>query len=347
MENRLLSFRGSLFLPNSCTSVREASEVGHARRMAIERARALDFSETEIGTVGVVVTEAANNLVKHAHQGILLFRTLIGKRGSGLEILSIDHGPGIQDVERSLQDGYSTAGSPGTGMGAIARSASLFEIFSQPGSGTVMVMQVWTKEYRASRRDSRLEVGAVSVPVAHETVSGDAWALSETSFNPRLLMVDGLGHGSAAALAAAEATKSLQLDGARTPLDFVNRAHLAMAPTRGAALAVVDFDLERRQLTFVGVGNISGRVWDSTMERNFVSSHGIVGHEIHTPREYQYPWPQDASVVMATDGLLTRWSLDKYPGLRLRHPSLLAGVLFRDFERGNDDVTVVAVRERS
>lgn len=312
----------------------------------MELARTLGFSEAERGVVGVIVTEAANNLVKHARQGMLLFRRLIAERGSGLEVLSIDRGPGMEDVERCLHDGYSTAGSPGTGLGAIARTASLFDIYSQPGSGTAMLAQVWTKGYRASRGESTLEVGAVAIPMLHETVTGDGWALADHSANPRLMLADGLGHGPSASEAAAAAVRVFEQNVEEGLEEFLNRAHRALAPTRGAAVAVLEFNLQSRQVAFAGIGNIGGRVWDSTMERNFVSSHGIVGHEMRPVREYLYPWPVDASVVMATDGLLTRWNLDQYPGLRLRHPSLLAGVLYRDFQRGHDDVTVVAVRER-
>jgi hypothetical protein len=60
--------------------------------------------------------------------------------------------------------------------------------------------------------------------------------------------------------------------------------------------------------------------------------------------EFTYPWPDDALLILHTDGLSGRWSLDAYPGLARRHPSLVAGVLFRDWDRGRDDVTVVAAR---
>ena len=80
-----------MFIPSTCTAVQEATQVGHARRTATECARTLGFTEEERGIVGVIVTEAANNLVKHARQGMLLFRRLTAESGSGLEVLSIDH----------------------------------------------------------------------------------------------------------------------------------------------------------------------------------------------------------------------------------------------------------------
>lgn len=335
-----------MFLLSSCTVVQEISQVGHARRMAIERARALGFSETELGSVGMIVTELANNLVKHARQGSLLFRVLAEESGTGFEVLSIDRGPGMADVMRCLGDGYSTAGSPGTGLGAVNRAASFFDVYSQPDSGTVIVAQVWTKGYRASLGQSLLEIGAVSVPMAHESVSGDGWSLSSRGGRPRLVLVDGLGHGTLAAQAAAEAVRIFEQDGPEDLVELLGNIHRALTATRGAAMALLEFDPDRRLLLFAGLGNIAGRMWNRDMERNFISSHGIVGHALRPVKEYQYPWPADASIVLASDGLLSRWTLDSYPGLRLRHPALVAGVLYRDFQRGGDDITVVAVRER-
>jgi hypothetical protein len=61
-------------------------------------------------------------------------------------------------------------------------------------------------------------------------------------------------------------------------------------------------------------------------------------------QELEYEWRQDALLVMHSDGLQSRWSLEPYPGLRLRHPSVIAAVLYRDFRRGHDDTAVVALR---
>jgi hypothetical protein len=75
-----------------------------------------------------------------------------------------------------------------------------------------------------------------------------------------------------------------------------------------------------------------------------VSRNGIVGHRIRTIQEFTYPLHKEALLVMHSDGLATRWGLDRYPGLAKRHPSLIAGVLYRDYRRIRDDVTVVVAR---
>ena len=78
-----------------------------------------------------------------------------------------------------------------------------------------------------------------------------------------------------------------------------------------------------------------------------VSLPGTVGLDVRKIAPFAYPWSNDSLLVLHSDGLTTRWGLARYPGLALRHPSLIAGVLFRDHSRGYDDATVVVVRKRA
>jgi len=111
--------------------VEESSRVGEARRLAAAIGRALGFDEALVGHASIVVTELATNLVKHAGGGELILRALQYDDISGIEILSLDKGPGIERIGESLRDGYSTSGSPGTGLGAVQRLSSLFDIYSR------------------------------------------------------------------------------------------------------------------------------------------------------------------------------------------------------------------------
>jgi hypothetical protein len=113
--------------------------------------------------------------------------------------------------------------------------------------------------------------------------------------------------------------------------------------TRGAAAAVAAVDLAGGTITYAGVGNISGMILGPQGGRSLVSHNGTLGHAARTFQEFAYPFAGHATLVMHTDGLLSRWALDAYPGLTRRDPALLAGILYRDFRRGRDDVTVLAV----
>ncbi len=157
-------------------AVTDASQVGEARRLAARLAGRLGFPETEAGKAALVVTEAANNLLLHGHGGELLFRCLEDGR-AGLDVLALDRGPGMADVGRCLQDGYSTGGTAGTGLGGIVRLSAFAEVYSTPGAGTAVLARLWAGPPSAPPGRPPLHVAAVSVPKPGEAVCGDACAV--------------------------------------------------------------------------------------------------------------------------------------------------------------------------
>jgi hypothetical protein len=126
----------------------------------------------------------------------------------------------------------------------------------------------------------------------------------------------------------------------------MQRMHLALRGTRGAAVAVAEINVNACELRFTGVGNIAGSILHEGTSRGVISHNGIVGHEMRKVQEFSYPFPSGALLIMHSDGLASHWRLDQYAGLAQRHPALIAGVLYRDHKRPRDDVTVLAVRER-
>src|SRR4051794_25187070 len=119
--------------------VKDPSQVAEARRMAGDLARRSGFDEVDAGRVALVATELATNLVRHGGGGTLVAESFEDADGSGVELLSLDKGPGMADVQRSFSDGYSTAGSAGTGLGAVSRVADRCVVFSRPGEGTALM----------------------------------------------------------------------------------------------------------------------------------------------------------------------------------------------------------------
>jgi len=274
---------------------------------------------------------------------VLAPAALNGQRG--VDVLALDRGPGIADVERALRDGYSTAGTAGTGLGAVVRLSDLFDVYTGR-AGTVLLARVWAGRAAAVGATDRLAVGAICIPRPGEEVCGDGWALGLTQGHATVLLVDGLGHGTGAAEAATAAVASFRAHAATsTPADLLTRMHAALRPTRGAAALVLALDARQRLAIVAGVGNIAGTILSAAGNHSVASHHGIVGHEAARIREFRYPWPARSLVVVHTDGIGSRWSLDAYPGLSERHPLLIAGVLYRDFRRPRDDATVVVIRE--
>jgi len=130
----------------------------------------------------------------------------------------------------------------------------------------------------------------------------------------------------------------------RDLIAILQAMHLALRSTRGAAVALSAIDVDAQVIRHAGIGNISAVVWVAGVSRGLMSHNGIVGHEARKFQELAYPFPRSATLVLHSDGLATRWNLDGYPGLVVHDPALLAGVLYRDFQRERDDVTILVAR---
>ncbi|ARV60942.1 serine/threonine protein kinase [Nostocales cyanobacterium HT-58-2] len=332
--------RETLALP-----ILESSQAGEARRQAIALANRLGFNETQRGKVSIVVTEVANNLVNHARDGLLLLQAIDKDNIHGLEVLALDKGPGIDNISECMRDGFSTTGTPGNGLGAINRLSYFFDIHSILDVGTALLSRLWANSISTSFTPNNLELGVVCLPKAGEEVCGDAWAYEISQERSLLLVADGLGHGPLAARASTEAVRVFHENAHRSPQEIIEAAHVALRGTRGAALAIAEINFEQQSVRFAGVGNIAGSIFSNEKTYNLVSHNGTVGHEVRKIQEFTYPWHPGALLILHSDGLGTQWRLERYPGLIHKHPSLTAGVLYRDFNRARDDVTVLAVRE--
>lgn len=326
-------------------AVVRTGDVGHARRAVVDLGRRLGFSEDDAGRAAIVTTELGTNLVKHAKGGgEILVRALTGEATGGVEVISIDNGPGIKDPGQALQNGYTTGTSPGTGLGAVRRLSYAFDIFTQMGKGTVVLSHLGSRGTRQGNPRA-FEIGAVMVPYPGLDVCGDGWGAVCLESAVQVLVVDGVGHGPQAAEAGLAALRAYETH-AHAPLaELMQLEHEALRPTRGAVLAVARVEREPRRIQFVGFGDVSGRVLSPKASHTCVSKTGIVGEKIPSAQVYEYEWEQKSLLIMHSDGLTSRWDLSSYPGLAVRHPTVIAAVLYRDHKRGNDDVTVVAVRE--
>jgi anti-sigma regulatory factor (Ser/Thr protein kinase) len=323
-------------------AVAEQSQVGQARRIAGERAKREGLNEEEAGCVALIATELATNLLKHAGRGDLVLNRFADADGEGVELLSLDNGPGIRDLNRAMADGYSSAGSLGGGLGAVARKADRFAIFSRPGLGTAVLARFVAAPPPADR--GRIGIGAIVDTYPGEFVCGDSWAYADSPNGGTVLAVDGSGHGEYAARAAAVAIEVFLANSDRDCVRLVETLHRALAPTRGAALAVARLDRTAKAVRFVGVGNIAGALVADGQLRHMVSHNGTAGHVAPRIREFTYPFADKPTLILHSDGMSARWDLGSYPGLAAAHPALIAGVLFRDYRRGRDDCSVVVLR---
>lgn len=329
-------------------AISDQSQIAAARRAAATLAKDRGFDDEKAGRVALIATEMATNIFKHAADGHLILDRFADGAGSGIELLAADKGRGIADVGRALEDGYSTVGTSGTGLGAIRRQADSFDLYSRSGAGTVVMARIRGDKNETLSDRAGITLGKVVIPYPGEVECGDSWAFGLGDGRPTVLAVDGSGHGPQAAKAANTAVTAFEKSDRVDAVRVMETIHRALAPTRGAAVALAHLDAAAGQLRFVGVGNIAAALIasDGSMKR-MVSHNGTAGHVAPRIREFTYPYERNPTLVLHSDGLSAKWDASLYPGLITHHPSVIAGVLSRDYRRANDDAMVVVMRQDS
>jgi anti-sigma regulatory factor (Ser/Thr protein kinase) len=326
-------------------AIHEDSQIAEARRQVTVLARHQGFGEEDSGRVALVATELATNLTKHATQGEILAGYYEDNGDGGIQLIALDRGPGIVNVQACLADGYSSAGTAGHGLGAIIRQSKFVDILSWPGIGTAILAQIAAGKPNGAVGSVHpaTAFGAVSVPKLGEIVCGDSWAIDRNGLTTTLFVADGLGHGPDAAEAAVEAVRLFhRFHGHQVPalLDYV---HGGLRATRGAAISMARYDAQGRQVVFGGIGNVAGVLSARPEFRRMMSMPGTAGYSVRKIQSFQYPFA-GGLVILASDGLSTTWNLDKYPNIETADPTLIAAVLYRDFGRRRDDATVLVGR---
>lgn len=185
--------------------------------------------------------------------------------------------------------------------------------------------------------------GAVVRPKQGQSVSGDTYVVAP--FPPcglQVCVIDGLGGGVEAAHAAEGAAAVVRADPGGDPAALVQRAHRALYGTRGAVLALLTFNLERRSVSYIGVGNIGAQVY-SALPIKPISKNGIVGYKLPQLLKLAYSFNPGDTFVLFSDGISSRFSLDSTLILTMA-PQALAEQILTLHGKDSDDATVVAIR---
>lgn len=317
--------------------VEDPSAAAACRSAALALASRLEFPEARIGELTLAVTEAASNLRKHAGQGSMLLRISREHGKPGIEMVTIDAGPGLRDTDAALRDGQSTSGTLGIGLGAIRRLADFSDLYSVPGQGTALVARFWPTPHPGTTPYAGL-VRAIT----GETECGDVFGAAKTDGRLTGVLCDGLGHGPLAASAATEAVAAILDDPAAEPAALVERAHRRLAHTRGGAVAVVQ--TAGQVVRFAGLGNITAVILADGARRGMISIPGIVGHQARTIRQYEYNAPPGAAIILHSDGISGRWDPASLPGLNARDPLVVAAALLAVAGSRRDDAGVLVLK---
>jgi serine phosphatase RsbU (regulator of sigma subunit) len=157
-------------------------------------------------------------------------------------------------------------------------------------------------------------------------------------------IIDGLGHGEPAHIAAVAARNFVESHYDQ-PLDALFRGTaFACQGTRGCVMALARFDWERETITFASVGNIEARVIGSSVPVSFMLRRGIVG--LNTPLAHvsEHTWEPENMLVLYSDGITTHWNWQDFPQLVGKPASLIAQGMLRTLAKSADDATILIVK---
>ena len=309
-----------------------------ACRQAVQTmAERLRFPAARIGQLALAVTEAASNLHKHAEQGSLLLCVNRDGPQPGIDLVTIDAGPGVRDVTAALRDGHSTAGTLGIGLGAIQRLADFADLYSRPGHGTSLVAR-----FRVVPAGPEPRWAGLIRPITGETECGDAYGVVLTDSAVTAVLCDGLGHGPLAAAAAAAGVAAVLEDPAGEPAALLERAHRRMSGTRGGAVGVVQ--VSGQLARSAGLGNVAASIVSDGQRKSMLSIPGIAGLQARTIRQFEYEVPPGSAVVLHSDGVSSRWEAAALPVLEARDPLLIAAVLLAEAGVHRDDAGVLVLK---
>jgi hypothetical protein len=279
--------------------------------------RRLGLDETTTGQASLLATEAATNVIRHGGHRRAAVPPL--PSAPGVEIVTLDRGPGIADVARAMEDGHSTRARPAT-VSVRCGGCRPPSTSTAARAGTAVLMRLGPP--------SRIALGVVNLPYPGETECGDAWQLEERPYGFRLVVVDGLGHGRRRGSrrcgrwrrrAGTRVARARAGGGARR---LAERPRLGHRGGRGGPPAARD--------PYAGIGNVAAQILEPGTSRSLSldERHRRSRHRAHPP--FTYPFASGAVLVMFSDGLASRWSLEHQPGCWPAIRRLIAGVLYRD-----------------
>lgn len=126
-------------------AIQSDADIIMVRQQARSLARELGFSASDLTLIATAISELARNIVEYAGRGEIVLSCINHGNQRGLSIIARDNGPGISNVERAMQDGYSSGKGLGLGLPGTKRMMDEFDIRSEQGQGTTITVKKWVR----------------------------------------------------------------------------------------------------------------------------------------------------------------------------------------------------------
>lgn len=306
------------------------------------------LSDKKVSETDLIVAELATNLVKHAGGGQLLVKAIIENDNPGIEIISIDNGRGMADVNKMISDGVSTKQTLGLGLGTIKRLADVFQAYSVRDWGSIIVVRVFAEAPPFFLAPPKTEIRSVVIPKPGEEQCGDGFYSVVSKEYVKLFLGDGLGHGSEAEDVIVKAGHAFRQCHEVDPVEIIRHINDMVRKTRGLVGTVAVYNMREKKWAICGVGNILTKIIGPSYGRNYLSYNGIIGLNVpKTLNSQSVPHEKGQHIIMCSDGIKSRWETIRYTGIMRHDLSLLCASLVKDFSRNTDDLSVVAAKIKS
>lgn len=332
--------------------VQHEANIASVQRHATRVAQEFGFDPVATGEISIAVTELATNILKHGRRNGRIITSVIKEEDrTGIEITSIDLGPGITNVDIAIEDGYSTLGTMGTGLGAVDRLMDEFHIWTncnesasnkQQHSCTRIIARKWLAKSPGTDDFDKngLQFGVMTRPLSGEKYSGDAYFIKRYCNTHIISLIDGLGHGEKAHFAAQTAIRYIGDNYKKSFKKIFQGVHCVCRATRGVAMSISRIDLDNKTLSYAGIGNVVSRIFNSPTPINPINFNGILGLVMRNVHVFSYQWGGGV-LVMYTDGISSRWNSHDLPGMKSKTANEIAIEILDRFGRNNDDATVI------
>lgn len=313
-------------------------------------AQRLGFPESRREAMALVVMEMASNQLKYAQgRGTV---QIWEQPGPFLDIFALDYGPGIADLSRATEDGYSTSETLGKGLGSILRLSDELQMYTrthEPNAprkwtGTALMARFWPTTRRPQPWPRGVRAGLYSRSLADDRHNGDIIYLRAADQGLRWLHLDGLGHGREARDTTARLDYNVLMR--RSARELIEATDRYLVGSRGAVGIAADARPDRCRYSLSGIGDMYAQVYDAGRQETqwlFFPS-GVLGKEHKKAVEIDGQLGRDNLLITASDGIRRNWDEQSLPGLFKHDPQLIAYVIGSIMGRMSDDQSLCVVR---
>ncbi|MEE8342932.1 MAG: hypothetical protein V3R51_03945 [Gammaproteobacteria bacterium] len=309
--------------------------------------RRMGFPSVKVEQMELVYSELVTNQIKYAQSSGVVQLWETKSPHAALDLFALDYGPGIENLQNASDDGFTTAGTMGKGLGTIQRLCCDHAIYSLPDNKSTdnkwHGVAVWARFHQSKTNGhDKIQYGHYLRSYQDGLHNGDNIYINSANGCVRWLHLDGLGHGKNAADVVRGLGDLVHID---EPIEKrLKILNARLNNGRGAVAILADVDSNAHNVKVSGVGDMACYVIANGARHNIAVAPGVLGHAHRTTEVTSEPFPPQALLLTASDGIRRSWSMEMFPGLWRLHPQFIAFLLGYTLGRNSDDKSLMVLR---